>query len=239
MRKFIQVAMILLLSAIPAYAIIMIGFGQSAGEAAVVQATGDYSNDSATTMVKAFTSNVTAGNTIVVFSRVSSGGGSITGVTDSLGNTYVERLASSTNRYKIYEASNITGGACTVTVAYATSGSARGIGIWEASGLINTGAYDVGAMAETSRTGVVATDGNYSDNVTTTANGDLIVAAAYNTGSAWVIAPGTGYEERVDLGSYFQTEDKIAGAAGSYNATWTPNSTSAYNWTIAAFKAAP
>jgi hypothetical protein len=82
-------------------------------------------------------------------------------------------------------------------------------------------------------------DGGYTDSITTQADGDLIVSEIFIQGSVWSIAAGASYAERSDMASYFQNEDKVAGAEEVYNATWTPNTTSAYLWFIASFKASP
>lgn len=203
-----------------------------------VQSTGNKSDASATTIVKAFVSNVTAGNTIVVTAFCGSGG-TISGVTDSLGNTYTQRVSGITNRFKIYEAANITGGACTVTVTFSVSVSFRAMSIHEYSGMVSTGAFDVGAGAAWSRAGSTATDGNYTDSITTTANGDLIIAATVDVPASWFgISPGTGLTERYDDADWYEAEDKIQTTAGSTNATWTPPNTDDYYWVIGAFKAA-
>jgi len=203
-----------------------------------VQSTGNRSGASDTTIIKAFVSNVTAGNTIVV-TAFCGAGQTISSVTDSLGNTYTERVSGMSGRLKIYEAPNITGGACTVTVTFSDSVSYRAMSIHEYSGMVNTGAFDVGAAATASRAGSAVTDGNYTDNITTTANGDLIIAAIVNIPAAWVaVDAGTGLTERYDDASWYESEDKVQESSGSTNATWTCDNTDTYYWIIASFKAA-
>ena len=205
-----------------------------------VQSTGNRDDAAGTTIVKAFVSNVTAGNTIVVIAFCGTGV-AISGITDSLGNTYTERVSGISGRLKVYEAPNITGGACTVTVTFSDSVPYRAMSIHEYSGMVNTGAFDVGAGATASRAGSSATDGNYTDNITTTANGDLIIGAIINIPASWVaVAPGTGLTERYDDGpnGWYESEDKVQASSGSTNATWTCDNTDAYYWIIASFKAA-
>jgi hypothetical protein len=113
--------------------------------------------------------------------------------------------------------------------------------IWEVSGLVNTGAYDTGYTTATSRAGVVATDGNYTNNITTTAAGDFIAAVCWDVSGTQTVAAGTGYTEtwRNSTTSEALAEYKIAGGSGTDNATWTPSDTDSYTHHIAAFKAAP
>jgi len=75
-----------------------------------VFATGGSSSSARTA---AFTSNVTAGNLIVV--TVGTFNGTSATVTDSLSNSYT-LAASASSKAQVWYAQNITGGACTVTV---------------------------------------------------------------------------------------------------------------------------
>src|SRR3989304_1598661 len=96
-----------------------------------IQATGITSSGSVTTLAKAFASNVTAGNLIVVAVTKDAAADTIQTPTDSLGNTYALAVKSNYNTSNyIFYAMNITGGACTVTVT-ASSGSYYSVGIIE------------------------------------------------------------------------------------------------------------
>jgi len=207
--------------------------------AAVVQGTGFYTvGISASNIVKVFASGVTVGNKIIVFARCASGGLSITGVSDDLGNTYTERLAYTGNRYKMYEAPVTTGGTCTVTVALEAATTSRAMTITEASGL---GAYDTGLIDGSNNAGSVAADGDATPAITTAEAGEFIAATIYNTAGAWTsIAPGTGYSEvwKDASAAAIESEYKVAGAAGSYTATWTAGDTDTFAYMVAAFKAA-
>ena len=242
MRKMLAVTLLLLL-AVRADAIMMIGFGESTGGGGpeFVQSYGLYSSSSANTISQTFLYTVTTGNTIIVWARVSSDGSSITGVADNCSNSYTQRVTNSTGRFKFYEASNVTGGVCTVTVSFAALGTHRALGIFEIAGLLNTGAYDAGKIMESYRVGVGATDGNYSDNITTTQAGDFMIAVSYNGSGSNTIVAGTGWSEnwKNAASATIHFEDMTAGAAGSYRATWTPNDTDSYIASIIALKAAP
>ena len=106
----------------------------------IVQKAGGVSAASGTVLTHAFAANVTAGNSIVVVCGTGNGG-AIT-VTDSLSNTYKQAVLganSTTFETAIFFATNILGGANTVTVTNVGS-SAMAVEIYEVSGLIQQAA---------------------------------------------------------------------------------------------------
>ena len=82
-----------------------------------VQSASNVSSQTASAVSASFTSSTTAGNTIVV--AVSAAGPIISAVVDSQGNMYVQAAASGSDA--IWYASNIEGGADTVTANFASS----------------------------------------------------------------------------------------------------------------------
>lgn len=186
-----------------------------------------------TSLAKAFVSNVTAGNAIIVAISLNSITDKITGVSDNLGNTYVRRIRTindDTSSTYIYEALNITGGACTVTVSLSPA-EFLAIGIAEASGLPTSAAIDVSS-------GAYGSSAAAQVNLTTT-DADIIfgVVEVQATGA---ITPNTGYTQIYEDESW--TNETInfvyrIGSAGAYTVGWT-NSNIRWVCSAAAYKPA-
>jgi len=221
MRRVLFIAAALLLLA-----------GQAWAAIANVQSTG-YSNDAGgTSTAKAFTSNVTAGNLIVVTGYF---GNSAT-CADSLGNTY--QSGATNGRLRMFYAENITGGACTVTVSH-DSATYRRISIHEYSGAKTSASMDTSAQSGLVDPGSSATDGNTTPAVTPSANGSLIVGCIINIPWGWTtVNPGTNYTERYDNAADFEAEDYIQTTAASVAATWTCDNTESYRAAMTVFLAA-
>lgn len=139
----------------------------------------DASNGTAlgTSVAVAFGSNVTAGNLITVVVRANTNDAPSWTVTDSLGNTYVEDEAqfqsTDLTTTRIYRASNISGGANTVTFA-GTNNIRRGIVIKEFSGLDTTSPLDVTNSNQ-------GTDASVEcGSVTMTADGVIVIGWGYS-----------------------------------------------------------
>lgn len=120
----------------------------------IVQKIGQLGTSSQASLSKAFASNNVQGNSIVVVCAV--GNGTTATVTDSAGNTYTNAgnaAVSSTFSSQIFYATNIAGGANTVTVTPSASVSVA-LEIYELSGIItpSTGALDL-AVTNTSSGG--------------------------------------------------------------------------------------
>jgi hypothetical protein len=104
---------------------------------AIVQKTSAASTGSVATLAKAFVSNNTAGNSIVV--NAGCGNGTAMTVADSLGNTYTSAIAepnSTTFGAQIFLAVGILAGANTVTVTNAGTAASMAFEIYEVSGLL-------------------------------------------------------------------------------------------------------
>lgn len=186
-----------------------------------------------------FASNVTQGNLIIVAILVvdaGSGLGTITSVTDTLGNTYTDiglsqTYGGGTRRQNIFYARNISGGANTVTVGL-TTGHCY-IGIHEYSGVALTGPLD-----QTQR--ATATDASpTSPNVTTTENNELLFATI-STIQARTITAGAGFTPRVNPFAtgrdQLKTEDKNGSPAGSFAATGSLDTSAEWSVLFATFK---
>jgi hypothetical protein len=110
--------------------------------------------------------------------------------------------------------------------------------IWEASGVGN---YDTGLISGANNAGATGADGDATPNITTAEANELILASIVNlSGSFSSLAPGTGFVEDYEnaASALVASEHKTAGAAGTYNATWTAGDTDAWGYMIAAFKEA-
>jgi hypothetical protein len=171
---------------------------------------------SGSTIAATFAAAQTAGNLNVVAVMWGDTTSTVTGVTDSKGNTYALALGptrASGLSSAIYYAKNIGAGSNTVTVAFNQSAAAPNINVMEYSGLSTTSPLDVTAGATGS--GTTANSGS----ATTTAASELIVGAG-NPVTAFTAA-GSGFSNRVINAFGGISEDKIVSTTGSYNATAT------------------
>jgi Abnormal spindle-like microcephaly-assoc'd, ASPM-SPD-2-Hydin len=203
---------------------------------ALVQSAGtDASNSGAAAL--AFGSNTAAGNFIAV---VIQGGqpGEAFSVTDSQGNTYLQAIQSNEDTagetIAIYYAMNIAGGANAV-YAFQSLGGAFRLAILEYSGVARTNALDVAAAAQ----GAGASPN--SGNVTTTANGDLLLGGIMTTGEEFYTA-GAGYTIEQSVPTLPNTkviaEDQIQSAAGATSATASLGVSDFWAAVVATFKPA-
>ncbi|HSW90467.1 MAG TPA: hypothetical protein VLF64_00550 [Candidatus Saccharimonadales bacterium] len=187
-------------------------------------ANGDSSSGTVTTC--AFTSNVTAGNLLVVAVSFASAIETAS-VTDSLGNTYstaVGPTTSNTIASRVYTFYTVTGlsGANTVTITNSNLVLFRRVSVHEYSG-VNTLEVATGTNADTG-----APD---SGPVTTThANALIFGWGISNNGTT---SAGTGFTLRETALSE-STEDMIVSSTGTYDAIY-PSDGSAWICQVAAF----
>jgi hypothetical protein len=182
---------------------------------------------SASTILASFPSNNTAGNLLIMVFRVNAAV-TVTSVTDSQGNTWIVspdgNISTTGETYNFWYAQNCKAGANTVTlVISASDGTTMCIG--EYSGVATSGALD----------GHAAAAGTSSGNITTTTAGDLLIGyGANNTGTVFVA--GAGYTIREQQSNVVAFEDNLAGAPGTYSATFSagPSDTG-----VMAFKPVP
>jgi hypothetical protein len=167
----------------------------------------------------AFLSDVQEGNTLIVaLDFDTSSGGTVMGVTDSLGNTYTKVLGpyegQGATQYVYYATSRVSG-PDTVTVSIDVSVDAE-IYLHEYSGLALTNTFDVGAYASNAGTSDVV-DGMTAGPLTTSSSNELIfaVGTCYDYGE-----PGTGFTQRSKLDGNL-TEDEIVSSPGEYPAVAT------------------
>ncbi len=200
------------------------------------------SKDAGTTRssTQAFASNNTAGNWIAVVIRAGRSGQNFT-VTDSRLNTYHQAFQFNVtvdppngDTFGIFYAENIAGGANTITVQQSISGTMR-FAILEYSGVAASNSLDGTAAQQ----GTSANPG--SGNVTTTANGDLLLGAIMS-GNGETFTAGSGYtiEERVPAAPNTKliAEDAFQSTAGSTSASAGSGVTDNWGAGLAAFKMA-
>jgi len=181
----------------------------------VQQNSGSLSSGAASVAV-AFPSNVAAGDAILVtvasnnfsFSAPSS-------VTDSAGNTYtlIETAGGFCGLW-LYMASNVAGGATTVTVSWGSNQANIYVAIAEyanVSGVLDASASGGGAWGASTSAGAT---------ITTTGVADLLFTACLSVDTLIPAAPPTGCTQRADVVS-LQIADETNVTAGTYTATWT------------------
>lgn len=176
---------------------------------------------------------VTSGNAVVGFVSWGSDTTSIlTSVTDDKGNTYtiVQRAGSTnsgTQSFASFYLLNITNAPTIITANFSSSQTYRTIIVHEVSGLSALDQSAINVPASLPGTG---TDALTSGSVTTTANGEYIVAGVYNPDTDRnlpMYAAGTGYTKREEVGSgtsdfeNMASEDQIQATAGSIAGTFT------------------
>ena len=140
----------------------------------------------------------------------------ISSVTDSQGNTYVDcgagRLARPTDGYlQILGAKNIIGGTTpTVTVTFAAAVIEKAVALVEYSGANTDSLFDSITATGTATTGSSVTSGNLAPGIT---NGAVLAFAVGNPGSAGAPTAGAKFTIRVDGPTTFQgaqnEEDRI------------------------------
>lgn len=181
----------------------------------VVQSKGDF-NNLGVSQSDTFTSSVTGGNAIVVFTAVRAAGNTIQSVTDNKGNTYTKLASDNTNAgAEFWMATNVIGGSVTVTVTWNGSGNPGiGVAIFEVAGGVTT--QDVTAHTA---------DGSGTNpslgSITTVTAGDICFAGiAYNTGltgltagSGWTLTQGAG------AGAEYQVQASAGALTGNFGNT--------------------
>ena len=182
----------------------------------------------------AYASSQNAGDLNVVVVGWNDTTSSVSSVTDTSGNTYVQAVGPTTAsgaRQSIYYAKNIKGGSNTVTVTFNQAAAYPDIRVLEYAGADTSSPLDVTAAAVGS-----STTANSGSATTTSANELVFGADTIATGTP---GPGAGFTSRIITSPDSDiAEDKIVSTTGSYSAT-APLSPSGY-WVMqmATFKAA-
>jgi len=186
-----------------------------------VQSNGNFSSSSVSTLSATFSSNVTAGNLLVIAIGFVGASTTVSSVTDTLGNTYSRAVGPTIDTnvnytiYTYYTTSSSTG-SNTVTVNSSASGTFFRVLVHEYSG-VNT--LDVVS-------GATASNGTIDSGSKTTYHADeLIFGWGSSAGGTLLTGPGTGFTQRESQGSEI-TEDKIVSATGSYDASYPADTTS-------------
>ena len=208
---------------------------------AFVQLAENFSTGSATSLAGDFGTTPVNGNLIVVASRVSATGRTVT-VTDDGTNTYTQARSQvqTTSAYELFVhyAMNITGVAAhTVTVAI--SGAAAGItftlheysgaAIQSALDQVNSGQLDTSTALD-------------SGNVTINTSNQLIFGAGAASGGR-TFTLGTNFSNLASSPSAAGTqrqagEDRIVSTTGTYSATFSLNTTANWACIVATFREA-
>jgi hypothetical protein len=174
----------------------------------------------------------TAGNLNIVVAGWSDATSTLTSLTDTRGNTYVQAgtTVTGTNiRQAIYYAKNIAGGSNTVTAVFNQAAAYPDVRVLEYSGLDTTSPLDVTSNAF----GTSATAN--SGSATTTSPTELIFGAG-NTANAFGAA-GSGFTSRIITQDGDIAEDKQVNSTGSYSATGAIGSSAAWVMQMATFRA--
>lgn len=202
----------------------------------------------ASTISKAFTSNVTKGDLIVV----NVGWGTLSDiptVSDTQGNIYSSTTliqdAGFSQAGKLYYTIATSTGANTVTATFPNPVSFRRFHISEFSGIVNNNPLDV-ATGQVQLFPGTGTDAITSSNATTTVNGDLIYGHVQNTSQSnpcsATTTPGTGFTGLEVVGTppgCARAEWRVQSIAGAVSSTFTATENLHWITHMAAFKAAP
>ena len=184
--------------------------------------------------------NHTAGNLIVVIGASYSGDETnIASITDTAGNAYTRITGAadaSSDCIEIWYAKNIIGNANNiVTINFKYAYSFRGIHVLQYSGC------DTGAPLDTSAIGSGQSAVPVTANITTTQADEVLVAGDVLFDPKTHTA-GTGYTIRTIFGgsdpSFGSSEDRIVSSTGTYNASYTLDSSISWAMVMATFKAA-
>lgn len=207
---------------------------------AFVQEAKGASDAGGTSIAKAYTSNNTAGNLLLV--AVSGGGAGfpVSSVTDTRGNTWSQAgTVTDTGNDQacaLWYAPNCAAGANTVTVNFAASCAFHRVKIAEYDSIATTSPLD-GSSTNFGSAGT-ATDAISSGNFTPTTNGDLIVGAVEDTDETATITAGTNFTLRGTAQNGLNLEDLTQATAGAIAATFTRSNTGRFAVVGAAFKPA-
>lgn len=194
-------------------------------------------------MVVAFTNNVVAGN-LIVGAITWDGDFTLSGVTDSQGNTYTLETTldnSTTSHLAVFYAIAGSSAACTVTATLSGNADRKAMSIHEASGVTSTtprGQYAAQVQSNPG-TGVNAVT---SGSVTTATDGEYIFSAFGDPGFSTGKTAGTteAYTRRENdaVIGILATEDVVQTSAGAIAGTWTTDGFTVSLTAIATFKAA-
>lgn len=191
---------------------------------------------SSTTIATAGVSH-TAGNLLVVGAGWITAASTITGITDTAGNTYVQvsgarNTSNATAIADLWYVQNCLGNASNVvTVTFSTSVTSRKLTVNQYSGIATSGALDQVAQGYTAF-GTSVTSGNL---VTTQA--DEVLFAWQSNLSASTLTAGSSFTLRNGSSTIFQSEDRIVSSTSTYTCGMTGTTNSVMIMCAATFKA--
>jgi len=178
---------------------------------------GGTANTSSPTVTCVFNANITSGDALII--GMSWFGGGTPSISDTLGTTYVQKLLNNSGSVSIavYAGTAPSSGANTIT-ATTTSSTFNNAVCSEHPAAALSLTVDVSNFTTYAGTPASATTGN----VTTTLNNDFLYSYIGGFRNAGLFGTGSGYmplgfQNSSDCGS---AEFKIAGAPGSYNASF-------------------
>jgi len=208
--------------------------GSRVTQAAIAFVQDDVGHNSATTsLAVAFTSNVTAGNAIVLLLKTVSTV-TISSIVDTLGHTYVlaQENDAQSMRTGLYRVVNISGGANTVTITVSASSSVTAV-VLEYSGMATSGELDQSNF----NSGASATSGNHGS-ITTTVGDGIIISVMGFGGNPGTITGTSGWTARQVANVRQYPQDKITSATETTSGAITWATAQTWNGVIANFAAA-
>lgn len=178
----------------------------------------------------AFGSNVTSGNLLIVFMRVSTGDGTPTGVTDTVGTTYSQigsAMSISGGTGYLYAGTAAASGANTVTIG---GGAIARILVEEVSGLTSPTLDQTNQATGTSSS---ADSGNITTTAATWIFAGLVMTSYPSVGPT----AGTGFTGiNLSDGNKYCGEYQNATSAGTYSGAYTLPESNTWGVIVAAFK---
>ena len=185
---------------------------------------------------RSFTSANTAGNLIVAFVRMSTTSQTVT-VSDTAGNGYAAAVsqAQTTDGHQtfIFYATNIKGGANTVTALFSSTNNHPWLAIYEYSG--------VSALDQTARAqGGNSTPACGPTAATSFASELLFVGLGLPSSSGVAVTAGAGYglelQDTIQNGSRAATEDRLVSSTGAYTGSFSLSGAANWSCLVATFR---
>jgi hypothetical protein len=190
--------------------------------AAFVQGTGIESVGSVASLSKAFASNVTAGNLLLVGGVAANDKLVATSCADSIGGSYTRDsnsfVSSTSTQVSIFSTPNTGGGSNTVTLTPSAS-TFMSIGIAELSGMVTASPLD----AQNTKSASGSANTIVTSNLVTDQNTAIVGIVSHSSATTTITPDGTYTDIFVDTNSASMPIDwcyKIVGA-GTYTGSWT------------------
>lgn len=207
-----------------------------------VQSTGIAQDPTATTIARAFSSNVTAGSLIVASIAWDTTNTTSVTCSDTQGNLFTTLTVYNDTTTKqaltVCYAPNAVGGADTVTATFGATSISRRIIISEYTGVATGSPVDV----TTGQGGIVGTTGAdaiTSGTVNTSQGSVLVYGAVEDTSGSTTVTAGTGFTQRSTLnGVEMAVQDRILGSAGTTASTNTFGAAHRYDAIVVVFRPA-